>query len=110
VHSDRRLVDLFGFDTPFDVFGGDVDRQRLADRINGDISVVDRAEIEPPVAAVDCSTPATERYLDAFGDINEIEILEITAITENRIRIPWLTRSQFDPFVDRIATPGTKIA
>jgi len=49
VHPDRVLVDLFGVDLPGDVLDVDVDAQRLADLLDGDVGVVVRADIDPSV-------------------------------------------------------------
>jgi len=48
--------------------------------------------------------------MGTFGRVDQLEVLEIAAIAKHCIRIAWLAGSLFDPLVDRIATPGTKLA
>jgi len=110
VHPDRRLVDLFGLDTPLDVVGVDMHGQRLADRVDGDIGVIDRTNIDPAVAAVYRATTATDRDLDALGGVDEVELIKITAITERVAVGPRRAGPRFGPLGDRVATLRTEAA
>jgi len=109
VHPDRRRVDLFGFDAPLDVLGGDVDRERLAHLVDGDVGVVVRADVEPAVAALHRPAARAERHLQPLGGVDEFERLEVAVVTERRVVLVWRSRLGLARG-DRLATARTELA
>jgi len=108
VHADRGLVDVFGFDAPLDVLGVDVDRQGVGDGVNRDVGVILRADIHPAVAAVDRPTPAADGDLHAVGRVDEIEGVEVAAVTEGVAVGTWRAGPWLATLGDLVATLRTE--
>jgi hypothetical protein len=110
VHPDGVLVDLFGFDAPLDVLGGEVDAERAPDLVDGDVGVILRADVDPAVAALDRASPRTHLYLDALGRVDEVEVGEVAGVTQHRVLLAWLARQRLGTVGDLVPTPRTELA
>lgn len=64
-----------------------MDRQPVGRLLDGDLGVVARAHVDPPVAAVERAAPIADLNLDSIGGVDEVERVEVTPVAEDGVGV-----------------------
>jgi hypothetical protein len=64
-----------------------VDAERLRDLFDGHVGVIARADVDPAVPLVDCAALRADADLDPLGGVDEVEVLEVTVVTEDGVAL-----------------------